>query len=154
MSRGGYCSKPSLGGSRILLSAPSLPYPTPSSKLPTTPHFPPSRETPLHESCTAASLSLSLASLYSRKEKERGKKEKKKKRESFPRKANRAHTRFADLFKRASLKRTRFTFIAVHSFTGRGGEEEKEEENEPRRDSTGEKGGSCDILLIPIKIRN
>lgn len=25
MSRGGYCSKPSLGGSRILLSAPSLP---------------------------------------------------------------------------------------------------------------------------------
>lgn len=116
MSRGGYCSKPSLGGSRILLSAPSLPtlrlrlnyHP-----LPVLSRTPPS---------ILYRLSLSLFLSFAGEGRKKG----------FPRKANRARTRFADLFKRTSLKRTRFTFMAVHSF----GERQEEGENGPRRDST------------------
>lgn len=117
MSRGGYCSKPSLGGSRILLSAPSLP--TLRLRL----NYPPPPR-PLENPCSY--LGLSLSSAFTRSGEKGGEKK------GFPRKANRVRTRFADLFKRASLKRTRFTFMAVRSFREREEEEEEEEEGRGR----------------------
>lgn len=56
-----------------------------------------------------------------------------------------AHTCFADLFKRGSLKRTRFTFIAVHSAKDRAGEKEKEKADATTlRDSARSKGGNAE----------
>lgn len=128
MSRGGYCSKPSLGGSRILLSAPSLP--TLRLRL----NYPPPPR-PLENPCSY--LGLSLSSAFTRSGEKGGEKK------GFPRKANRARTRFADLFKRASLKRTRFTFMAVRSFR-----EEGKKKKRKRKKGEGEKGPRLERKLL------
>lgn len=127
-------------------------YPTtPSSKLPTLSRTGFSRI--LYHRATYRLVSLLLRDLERGTEREiAGESERKGKRSTggwrrqrerekpFPQNPA-AHTCLGDLFKRASLKRTRFTFMAIHSLGKEG-----RPENEPRHNSTqfGTRGGKSD----------